>query len=158
MIDRERLRKQLAVHEDRRAFVYDDCTGRSISEGTFVRGNVTVGVGRNLVAKGLSDDEIDYLLDNDINDAIAEAQTFRWFASLDPVRAAVVVELCFNMGVAKLRGFKLFLSAMAQQRWPSAADEIDRSKWQEQVDPILGDGKGRADALIHMIRHGEYPP
>lgn len=156
MIDRARLRAQLSIHEDRRRFVYDDCTGKPISEGTFVRGNATVGVGRNLVAKGLSDDEIDYLLDNDINDAIAEAQTFRWFASLDPVRAAVVVELCFNMGLAKLKRFKLFLSAMAEQRWPAAADELDRSVWQEQVDPILGDGKGRADTLIHMIRTGTY--
>lgn len=158
MIDRDRLRRQLSKYEDRRRFVYDDCTSKPISEGTFVRGNATVGVGRNLVSKGLSEDEIDYLLDNDINDAMAEAQTFRWFASLDAVRAAVVVELCFNMGLKKLKGFKRFLSAMAEQRWPSAADELDRSVWQEQVDPILGDGKGRADALIHMIRHGEHPP
>jgi hypothetical protein len=48
MIDRQRLRAQLSVHEDRRHFVYDDCTGKPIGEGTFVRGLPTVGVGRNL--------------------------------------------------------------------------------------------------------------
>jgi lysozyme len=114
MIDRQRLREQLARHEGKRRFVYDDASGKPISTGTFVRGKPTIGVGRNLAEKGLSDDEIDYLLDNDIKDAIADAQTFRWFDSLDPVRQAVIVELCFNMGLGKLRTFKKFLQAMAE--------------------------------------------
>lgn len=156
MIDRALLRDQLSRHEDRRRFVYDDLTSKPIGECTFVRGNPTVGVGRNLAAKGLSEDEIDYLLDNDINDAIAEAQSFTWFNSLDPVRQAVIVELCFNMGKKKLQTFVLLLSAIAEHRWPAAADELGRSKWQQQVDPILGDGRGRADVLTHMIRTGEW--
>lgn len=156
MIDRARLRAQLSVHEGRRRFVYDDVTGRPIAEGSFVRGLPTAGVGRNLATKGLSDDEIEYLLDNDINDAIAEAQTFRWFQSLDPVRRAVVVELCFNMGLTRLRGFQEFLAATSEHRWDVAAAELADSKWQKQVDPKLGDGKGRADTLIHMIRTGTF--
>ena len=156
MIDRAQLRAQLARHEDRRRFVYDDATGKPIAEGTFVRGLPTVGVGRNLATKGLDDVEIDFLLDHDIDDALAEAQAFRFFESLDPVRRAVIVELLFNMGLGKLRGFKKFLSAMAEHRWPSAADELDRSVWQEQVDPVLGDGKGRADTLIHMVKTGTW--
>lgn len=157
MIDRQRLRAQLSAHEDRRRFVYDDKTGKSVAIGSQIRGKLTVGVGRNLEDKGLSDDEIDYLLDNDISDALAGAQTFRWFEGLDIVRKHVVVELVLNLGLKKLRGFKDFLSAMAEHRWPHAAAELDDSKWQEQVDPILGDGKGRADVLIKMIRTGEWP-
>lgn len=156
MIDRQRLREQLSRHEDRRRFVYDDATGKPIAEGTFVRGLPTVGVGRNLAAKGLSDDEIDYLLDNDITDAITDASTFRWFESLDPVRQSAVVELCFNLGLTRLRGFSKFLGAMAEQRFGVAAAELANSKWQKQVDPKLGDGKGRADTLIHMIRTGTW--
>lgn len=156
MIDRQRLRAQLSLHEDRKRFVYDDCNGKPIGEATFVRGNPTVGVGRNLAGRGLSEDEIDYLLDNDITDAIVAAQAFTWFGSLDAVRAAVIVELCFNMGVAKLRTFPKFICAMAEQRWGVAAAELANSKWQKQVDPVLGDGKGRADTLIHMIRTGAW--
>lgn len=158
MIDRQHLRQQLARHEDRRKFVYDDATGKPIGECTFVRGNPSIGVGRNLIGKGLADDEIDYLLDNDIADAITEAQTFRWFETLDPVRREVLVELCFNMNAAKLRTFPKFITALAEQRFGVAAAELANSRWQKQVDPILGDGKGRADTLIHMIRTGSYLP
>lgn len=156
MIDRQRLRDQLSKHEGRRRFVYDDATGKPVAIGSQIRGKLTIGVGRNLEDKGLDDAEIDFLLDNDITDAIRDAQTLRWFESLDCVRQAVVVELIFNMGLPRLLGFKKMLAAMAEQRWPHAAAELADSKWQKQVDPVLGDGKGRADTLIHMIRTGEY--
>lgn len=156
MIDRQRLRDQLSKHEDRRRFVYDDATGKPVAIGSQIRGKLTVGVGRNLEDRGLSDDEIDYLLDNDINDSIREAHKLRWFESLDGVRQAVIVELIFNMGLPRLLGFKKFLAAMSEQRWPHAAAELADSKWQKQVDPVLGDGKGRADTLIHMIKTGAW--
>lgn len=157
MIDRHRLREQLSRHEGRRRFVYDDATGKPVAVGSQIRGKLTCGVGRNLEDRGLSEDEIDYLLDNDIADALRDAQTLRWFESLDPVRQAVVVELIFNMGLPRLLGFKKMLAAMAEHRWPVAAYELSNSKWQRQVDPVLGDGKGRADTLIHMIKTGEHP-
>lgn len=156
MIDRQRLRAQLSAHEDRRRFVYDDKTGKPVAIGSQIRGKLTVGVGRNLEDKGLSDDEIDYLLDNDISDALAEAQTFRWFEGLDIVRKHVVVELIFNMGLARFNAFKKFIRFMSEHRWPHAAAELADSKWQKQVDPTLGDGKGRADTLIHMICTGTW--
>ena len=156
MIDRERLRIQLAKHEGCRQFVYDDATGRPVAVGSQIRGRLTVGIGRNLEDKGLSEDEIRYLVDNDIADAIREAHKFRWFDALDGVRQAVIVELIFNMGLPRLLGFKKFLAAMSEQRWPHAAAELGNSKWQKQVDPTLGDGKGRADTLIHMIKTGAW--
>lgn len=156
MIDRQRLRDQLSRHEDRRRYVYDDKTGKAISGGTLVRGLPSIGVGRNLATRGLSEDEIDYLLDNDIADAMADAQKLRFFGSLDGVRQAVIVELIFNMGLPRLLGFKKFLSAMAEHRWPHAAAELADSVWRQQVDPVLGDGKGRADTLIHMVKTGEW--
>lgn len=156
MIDRQRLREQLSRHEGRRRFVYDDATGKPVAIGSQIRGKLSIGVGRNLEDRGLDDAEIDFLLDNDISDAIRDAQTLRWFESLDPVRQAVIVELVFNMGLPRLLGFKQMLAAMAEHRWPVAAYEIGNSRWQRQVDPILGDGKGRADTLIHMIRTGEW--
>lgn len=157
MIDRARLREQLGAHEARRRFVYDDATGKPISSGTFVRGLPTVGVGRNLADRGLSDDEIDYLLDNDISDAIREAHTFRWFDGLDPVRQNAVVELLINMGLPRFKTFKKFIRYMSEQLWVHAAAELSDSLWQRQVDPVLGDGKGRADVLIQMVKTGEWP-
>lgn len=156
MIDRKRLAHQLYLHEGRRRYVYDDATGKAIKQGTLVRGAPTIGVGRNLIDRGVRDDEIDLMLENDIDDAIAEAMQFPWFAGLDPVRRAVIVELIFNMGLPRLRGFKNFLRYMSEHRWPHAAEELIDSLWRRQVDPVVGDGKGRADALIHMIKTGEW--
>jgi lysozyme len=150
MIDKQRLRAQLSLHEDRRKFVYDDATGKGIDEACFVRGKPTVGVGRNLADRGLSDDEIDYLLDNDINDCIAEAQKFRWFEALNPVRQAAVVELVFNLGLTRLSGFKKFLNFMNEHRYTQAAGELKNSLWYRQV-------KGRGDTIIKMVVTGEWP-
>lgn len=149
MIDKQKLREQLKRHEDVRQFVYDDCTGKNIDEASFVRGKPTIGVGRNLADRGLSDDEIDYLLDNDINDSIAEAQKFRWFEALNPVRQAVVTELVFNLGLTRLSGFKKFLNFMNEHRYAQAAEELKDSLWHNQV------GK-RAETLERQILTGEW--
>lgn len=151
MIDKERLRIQLAKHEGSRPFVYDDCTGKPIGEGTFVRGIPTIGIGRNLSAKGLSEDEIRYLLDNDINDCAVHAHSkYSWFTQLDSVRQNAVMELLFNLGPTKFAGFKKFINFMNEGRWAQAGEELKRSLWYGQV-------KGRADTVISMIVKGEWP-
>lgn len=157
MTELRRLSQSLEQHEAKRAFVYDDATGKPIGPGTVVKGYPTVGIGRNLLSRGLSDDEIRYLLRNDIASALKEAETFPWFLGLDSIRQNVIVELIFNLGLVRFRGFKDFIAAMSQHNWHVAAAELADSKWQKQVDPILGDGKGRADVLINMIRTGEWP-
>lgn len=149
MIDRARLRAQLAKHEGNRPFVYDDATGKPVAVGSQIRGKLTVGVGRNLEDKGLSEDEIEYLLDNDINDCIGQAQTLPWFDGLDPVRQAVIVELLFNLGLTRFKTFKKFISSMSEHHWIHAAGELRNSRWAEQV-------KGRADTLIKMVISGEW--
>ena len=65
------------------------------------RGYWTIGVGRLIdkeLGGGLSDDEVDYLLTNDINRCIEEAETYPWFAGLSEPRQAVVISLLFNLG------------------------------------------------------------
>jgi lysozyme len=121
-----------------------------VAVGSQIRGRLTCGVGRNLEDKGLDDAEIDFLLDNDIADAIHDAQTLRWFEAIDGVRQAAVVELIFNMGLTRFRTFKKFIAAMAEQRWPHAAAELMDSLWARQV------GQERVDTLVHMVRTGEW--
>jgi lysozyme len=150
MIDRARLRAQLAKHEGKRQFVYDDATSKPIGEGTFVRGLPTVGIGRNLHGKGLSEDEIEYLADNDITDALADARRFKWFDALDPVRQNAVTELLFNLGLKRFSGFVKFINFMNEGRWAQAAGELKNSKWYVQV-------KGRGDTIANMVLTGEWP-
>jgi lysozyme len=130
------LRAQLIEHEGFRLRVYFDSVGIA-----------TIGVGRNLVDKGLSKHEALYLLDNDIHECIADLVTFPWFDALDPVRQRVLIDLRFNLGPRRFRKFRNTLAAIEEGRYGDAADGMLASKWAEQV-------KGRAIRLARMMRLG----
>ena len=115
-------------------------------------GYETIGVGRNISEDGLglSDDEIDYLLSNDIKRVREElTEEYYWFAGLDEARQDAMIDISFNLGQTRLRGFVKSLEAMAREDFDTAADEFMDSKWSEQV----GD---RAVEVTEIIRTGEY--
>ena len=140
MIDRDRLRSQLKLHEGVRAKPYKDTVGKT-----------TIGCGRNLDDVGLSADEIDFLLGNDISTAEGHCYRLPWFKALDQVRQNAVCELVFNMGPAKFAGFKKFAAAMEDGNWIKAQEELLDSKWRTDVGPI------RSTRLANMILTGEFP-
>ena len=114
-------------------------------------GYETIGVGRNISEDGLglSDDEIDYLLSNDIKRVREElTEEYYWFAGLDEARQDAMIDISFNLGQTRLRGFVKSLEAMAREDFDTAADEFMDSKWSEQV----GD---RAVEVTEIIRSGE---
>ena len=116
-------------------------------------GKVTVGVGRNIDKEGgigLSDDEVDYLLQNDVERVIKElAAEYPWFTDLDDVRRDAMVDISFNLGATRLRLFKRALAAMEEGEYKVAATEFLDSKWAKQVG-------SRALELTDMISSGEY--
>ena len=115
-------------------------------------GYETIGVGRNISATGLglSDDEVDYLLQNDIERVIKELSAeYHWFNSLDDVRKDAMIDISFNLGATRLRGFKRALAAMEVADYKLAAKEFLDSKWSQEV-------KGRSHELASMIETGEY--
>lgn len=117
-------------------------------------GYETIGVGRNISASGigLSEDEIDYLLDNDITRIIRELSSeYPWFNQLDDVRKDVMIDISFNLGATRLRGFKRALAAMEAADYKTAATEFLDSRWARQVG-------GRALELTDMLIAGEYLP
>ena len=118
----------------------------------------TIGVGRNVdpgdngAARGLglADDEIDYLLSNDIKRVEKElSDEYEWFSGLDDVRRDCMVDISFNLGHTRLRGFKKALSAMAESDWEEASEQFLDSRWADQVG-------NRSTELAEMIRTGEY--
>jgi lysozyme len=136
-----KLVQMLRLHEGVRYKVY------VCSEGY-----ETIGVGRNISegGLGLSKDEVDYLLVNDIKRVQDElTRSYPWFARLDEVRRDAMVDICFNIGLTKLRGFVNALAAMSRSQYEIAADEFMDSRWSEQVG-------NRAVEVTDMIRTGEY--
>lgn len=154
-MNRVKLMEQLKLHEDERLWLYDDATGKRIVKGYTLVGNPSIGIGRNLV-NPISREESQFLLNSDIDIARKSAEMLPWYSRLNDVRQNVIVELIFNMGALKFSSFRDFQAAMANQDWNSAAAELLDSKWQKEVDPILWDGKGRADTLSRQIRTGEF--
>ena len=115
-------------------------------------GYETIGVGRNISDSGigLSEEEIDYLLLNDIKRIIEELDSaFDWFTSLDKVRQEAMINLCFNLGLTRLRGFVNALEAMSQANYKQASLEFLDSRWARQVGH-------RAKEVAYMIETGDY--
>ena len=137
----EKLLEMLKRHEGVRSHIYRCSAGYE-----------TIGVGRNISESGigLSDDEVDYLLENDIERVIKELSTeYPWFNSLDDVRKDAMIDISFNLGATRLRGFKRALAAMEVADYKLAAKEFLDSKWSRDV-------KGRSHELASMIETGEY--
>ena len=137
----ENLLDMLKRHEGVRSHVYRCSAGYE-----------TIGVGRNISKSGmgLSDDEVDYLLENDIERIIKELSSeYPWFNTLDDVRKDAMIDISFNLGATRLRGFKRALAAMEVADYKTAAKEFLDSKWSRDV-------KGRATELCYMIEMGSY--
>ena len=133
-IVRSVLYAQLPIDEASRSLVYDDATSKTLVLGAKLIGNPTIGIGRNLLGKGISESEKIYLLSNDVTDVFSQLDnSIPWWRSLDSVRASVLANMCFNMGVAKLLTFKKFLYALKVADWNAALVEMKDSAWWNQV-------------------------
>lgn len=121
-----KLAEMLEREEDRVPYAYPD------SEGY-----LTIGVGRLIDKRkggGLSDDEIDYLLANDIRRKTAEVlKALPWVLNLSEERQAVVIGMAFQMGTDGLLGFKNTLSKMQTGDYTGAGKGMLDSKWARQT-------------------------
>jgi len=98
------------------------------------RGVLSIGCGRNLESVGISAEEAEYLLGNDIYRAISGINKFLpWAATLDDARFGALANMAFNLGIGGLMNFEHFLAAMKDRDWPTAAREMLESKWATQV-------------------------
>lgn len=135
--NRELLVYELSRDEDVRTKPYKDSVGK-----------LTIGVGRNLDDKGLSKAEINILLNNDINDSEADLdRTFPWWRQLNDNRQRVLLNMCFNLGIKRLAGFKNMLKDVQNGLFDRAAVEMLDSLWARQVG-------GRAVRLAKMMKNG----
>lgn len=139
-MNRDKLAAQLKIDEGCVPHAYMDSLGY-----------LTIGVGRLIdKSKGgkLSDDEILYLLNNDINEVEAELdKRLPWWKRMSEARQNVLANMRFNLGMQGLLGFRNTLKAMEEGRYEDAADGMLASKWAKQV----GD---RAKRLADIMRKG----
>jgi lysozyme len=73
-----------------------------------------------------------------------------WFASLDPVRRDVLVNIAFNIGVTGLTHWPVTLADVGKGSYAAAADEIaGNTVWKKQVG-------ARADRCAAAMRTGNW--
>lgn len=158
--NRENFVNKLIAHEGLRLQVYQDTLGID-----------TIGIGRNLEDRGITDEELDwmdmpsmdavyehgiseadamYLAQNDVQ--IVEEELLRahpCVEDLDAVRQLVVMDMAFNMGVPRLCKFKKMWNAIHEKKFDLAAKEMLDSRWAIQV-------KSRAVKLSNAMHNGEF--
>lgn len=96
-------------------------------------GKQTIGFGRNLEDRGVTREEATYLLNNDIELAIKDAEKFTWFEDLNQARKAVVVNMIFNIGLPTFKKFKNTIRLIKAGDYDEASVEMLDSRWARQV-------------------------
>jgi lysozyme len=113
----------------------------------------TIGVGRLIDKRkggGISQEESEYLLTNDVNSRVAALQkALPWFNGLDDARKGVLLNMSFQMGVAGLLEFKTTLARVQAGDYMLAADSMLQSKWANQTPQ-------RANRLADQMRYGRW--
>jgi lysozyme len=168
----EKLITQLKRHEGFRAKPYRDTVGK-----------LTIGYGRNVDDVPLSAQELNLLaaqsqaqvLQNGISEAqatcllILEVQRLHqelgrrlpWFALLDEVRQAVLINMAFNLGVPGLLKFKNTLALIQQglstgDFRPGARAMMTGNAWHLQVGDGIGGRFDRAEELAQQMETGQW--
>ncbi len=135
----DRIKEQLIRHEGLRLKPYR-CTA----------GKLTIGIGRNLDDCGISQSEAYVMLINDIMNCEKQLQAKipDIYNGLDEVRKSVLLNMCFNLGINGLLGFKNTLAFVKAGDWERAANNMLVSRWAKQV------GR-RAIELSELMRKGK---
>jgi len=134
MIDRE-LIEQIKRHEGLRLKVYRCPAGK-----------LTIGYGRNLEDNGISEEEADYLLINDLH--FVEESLARRLAFWDNMPKGVqqvLINMGFQLGINGLMAFRRTLALLDAGNYGAAADEMLNSRWAKQTP-------GRAKELAQIVR------
>ena len=112
-------------------------------------GKLTIGFGRNLDDLGISRDEADMLLNNDIERVVKELEwNLYFFEQLPDTWKRVLIDMCFNLGISRLLQFHRMLNAMSDGDAQAVVIEMRDSKWYRQVP-------NRANTLIRIIEESE---
>lgn len=136
--DREKLIDLIIYHE-----------GLELKPYRCTAGHLTIGIGRNLDDRGITEDEARFLCQNDVDIVEQElARKFPFIVGLDDVRIRVLLDMAFNLGVPRLSAFSNMWAALEEGDYKQAAVEMLDSRWARQV------GR-RATNLSQMMETGE---
>ena len=111
-LNTDKFLADLIRDEDMRDVVYDDATGKPLRPGDKLIGFATIGIGHNL-HEPLSEKIILLLAEERAGVARMECQlAFDFWESLSERRKRALANMCFNLGLPRLKKFKKMLLAL----------------------------------------------
>jgi lysozyme len=134
----DNLIQQIKSDEGERLRVYK-CT----------KGKNTIGYGRNLDDNGISKQEAEMLLINDLHRVEEGLQRHDLIDGHDYVRRAVLYNMAFQLGINGLLGFTNMIAAYRIKDYRTAAEEMLDSLWATQTPK-------RAKRLSDQMLTGEW--
>ena len=153
------LLDQIVEHEGLELMPYEDSLGIE-----------TIGIGRNLKDRGISEEELAhmgkditslyewcltkeqayYLAENDIKIVEKEVcEKHPCVIELDANRQRVIIDMAFNMGVPRLNKFVKMWKAIDEENFAEAKTQMLDSRWANQVG-------NRAVRLSNAMEIGEW--
>lgn len=145
------LEAQLEAEEGNKNLIYDDATGKPFKKGMTLQGNISVGIGLNLMIP-FDAAELAFIETNRINKVRAQLSAYPWYTIQDEVRQVALADLAFNLGIDGLLHWPKFLSYMGTRDYPAAMSEIkSNTVWLAQVHLV------RANRIEQEILTGQWP-
>ncbi len=91
---------------------------------------LTIGIGRNLEDRGITESEAFYLLHGDIN-LVQEELTKNWgvWRTFPEKARLVCIDMTFQMGITGFMKFKETRKLMELGKWLEASEEVLRSRY-----------------------------
>jgi lysozyme len=113
----------------------------------------TIGIGILIDKRkggGLEPEESEFIFNNRVTKMQKALEaSLPWLKDLDETRQGVLLNMCFNLGLNGLLGFKNTLAQIKAGNYEQASENMLLSKWASQV----GD---RAKRLAKQMRTGEW--
>lgn len=112
-------------------------------------GYPTIGYGTNLQTRGITKQEAEELLLNDLAKIDAYLNQLGLLNGLNEARQAVLFNMVYQLGRTGFSQFKHTISYIQQGKFEQAADEMLDSRWSMQTPK-------RAKELADQMRTGEF--
>lgn len=146
--------------ETRKFFVSEE--GYRLTPYFDSEGYVSFGIGRNLVANPLTDEErsigkkygwgsptfVEYLFKRDLLKVHVDLDHhYPWWRSMTETRQIAMMSMMFQLGAGKLRLFAPTMTLLREGRYIEAGRRLRNTLWARQTP-------GRADRVIKMFENG----
>jgi lysozyme len=114
-------------------------------------GKLTIGVGRNIEDRGVSDETISQMLQEDIGLCLEVAYKIfgAEFNQFSENRQLGIINMIFNLGELRFSKFTNTIAAMKLNNWSEAVKNAKNSLWYQQIGE-------RGNRVLELLEHDSF--